>query len=72
MAASDHAFEGLCDVVTAIALAAIPIERMPHLIEDLGKLETYVPNAHPQRIQMHYFIADRIRRTLEEANNSTE
>lgn len=72
MAVSDHDFEGLCDVITAIAFAAVPIERMPDLIEDLGKLENYMPNAHPQRLKMHYFIADRLRRTLVDATTNDE
>ena len=70
MTVSDQAFEGLCDAVTAIAFAAIPVERMPDLIDDLSRLESYIPNAHPARLQMHYFIADRLRRTLEEARNN--
>ena len=60
-------FEGLCDVVTTIALAAIPMERIPDLIEDLGNLRNHMPGASRQRLMMHYFLQDRIQRTFNDA-----
>lgn len=60
-------FDGLCDVVTAIAFAAVPMERIPDLIEDLGRLHHHMPGASKQRLMMHLFLQDRIQRTFNDA-----
>lgn len=67
MTVSEDAFNGLCDVVTTIAFAAIPLERIPDLIEDLGRLHHHMPGASRERLMMHHFLQDRIQRTFNDA-----
>ncbi|WP_127158973.1 hypothetical protein [Xanthomonas arboricola] len=60
-------FEGLCDVISVLALTYVPIEQVQQFIENLGNLHTRMPaNTSPRRVMMHRFIALRLQQQLDE------